>query len=265
MYSRHLVLDSFHTDTPQDKVDAEIEVEMKDPWEVDRKYVTYQEEVGKGAFGKVFKAILKQPQPKEETVILAKLTTGKTLSNNKSEKIVAVKTLKEIADSHDRLEFVNEINLMKKVGHHKNIVNILGCCTSSEPYFLLVEYLPKGDLLKYLRANRHREKFVNLGYKKEDQDGKLEELLTPKDLISFSYQVASGMEYLTNKGFVHRDLAARNVLVADNKQVKVSDFGLTRALYEDSAYRSRVQRRLPIKWMAPEAIHDLVFTAQSDV
>lgn len=72
-------------------------------------------------------------------------------------------------------------------------------------------------------------------------------------------------EYLANKGFVHRDLAARNVLVADNKQVKISDFGLTRDLYGGKVYHADVRRRLPIKWMSPEAIYDQVFTTESDV
>ena len=71
---------------------------------------------------------------------------------------------------------------------------------------------------------------------------------------------------MSSKGFVHRDLAARNVLVADNKQVKVSDFGLTRALCDDGTYHARqVQQKLPVKWMAPEAIHEGVFTVEGDV
>ena len=47
---------------------------------------------------------------------------------------------------------------MKNMGSHKNIVNMLGCCTVEEPMFLLVEYVPYGDLLHYLRKRRGKVK-----------------------------------------------------------------------------------------------------------
>ena len=59
-----------------------------------------------------------------------------------------------MADSDQRREFLEEIQLMKAVGSHKNIVNMVGCCTVEEPMFLLVEYVPYGDLLHYLRKRR---------------------------------------------------------------------------------------------------------------
>ena len=59
-----------------------------------------------------------------------------------------------MADSDQRTEFLEEIQLMKAVGSHKNIVNMVGCCTVEEPMFLLVEYVPYGDLLQYLRKRR---------------------------------------------------------------------------------------------------------------
>ena len=64
-----------------------------------------------------------------------------------------------MADSDQRRQFLEEIQLMKAVGSHKNIVNMIGCCTVEEPVFLLVEYVPYGDLLHYLR--KHRRKVQN--------------------------------------------------------------------------------------------------------
>ncbi|KAK3696374.1 hypothetical protein QZH41_020248, partial [Actinostola sp. cb2023] len=128
-----------------------------DEWEVNPKNVELFEELGQGAFGKVYRAILRDPPQRQETIILAKLTgTPQMTRKNRHEQVVAVKTLHELADLSEKGEFVKEINLMKKLGSHQNIVNFLYCCTTSEPNFLVVEYLPKGDLLKYLRTNRHK-------------------------------------------------------------------------------------------------------------
>jgi serine/threonine protein kinase len=73
------------------------------------------------------------------------------------------------------------------------------------------------------------------------------------------------MEYLHSKDLVHRDLACRNVLVDDNQILKISDFGLCRAIYKDTAYVKKTKGRLPLKWMSIEAIFDREFTRQSDV
>ena len=64
-------------------------------------------------------------------------------------------------DESVRQDFLDEIQLMKAVGSHKNIVSMVGCCTLEEPMFLLVEYSPFGDLLHYLRKHR-KTVFVRL-------------------------------------------------------------------------------------------------------
>jgi len=51
-------------------------------------------------------------------------------------------------------DFLQEIAMMKELGYHRNIVSLLGCCTLREPYCLVVEFLPHGDLLTYLRNIR---------------------------------------------------------------------------------------------------------------
>ncbi len=46
------------------------------------------------------------------------------------------------------------------------------------------------------------------------------------DLTFLAYQIANGMDYLAKKRFLHRDLAARNILLGENFECKISDFGL---------------------------------------
>ena len=67
-------------------------------------------------------------------------------------------------------DFLEEITLMKAVGSHKNIVNLIGCCTKSSPNFLVVEYAAKGDLLSYLRERRKKvNAFVYPEFKQHDE------------------------------------------------------------------------------------------------
>ncbi|XP_023860711.1 platelet-derived growth factor receptor alpha-like [Salvelinus sp. IW2-2015] len=89
--------------------------------------------------------------------------------------------------------------------------------------------------------------------------------LSTTDLLSFTYQVARGMEFLSSKNCVHRDLAARNVLLSQGKIVKICDFGLARDIMHDNNYVSKGSTFLPVKWMAPESIFDNMYTTLSDV
>lgn len=58
---------------------------------------------------------------------------------------------------------------------------------------------------------------------------------TPIQLVGMLRGIASGMKYLAEMSYVHRDLAARNILINSNLVCKVSDFGLSRFLQENSS------------------------------
>lgn len=74
------------------------------------------------------------------------------------------------------------------------------------------------------------------------------------------------MNYLESKHFVHRDLAARNILVMSRQQVKISDFGLSRALgADDDYYQAKEGGRWPIKWYPPECTIFGTFSHAGDV
>ncbi|XP_072933548.1 fibroblast growth factor receptor homolog 1-like isoform X2 [Epargyreus clarus] len=221
---------------------SEYELPVDIDWEVPRESLCLGKILGEGEFGKVVKA--------ECTGILKPGVQS----------VVAVKMLKEGHTDAEMMALVSEMEMMKMIGKHVNIINLLGCCTQDGPLYVIVEYAPNGNLREYLRNHRPGNR-----YESPNEDLKEKKTLTQKDLVSFSYQVARGMEYLASRRCIHRDLAARNVLVSDDCVLKIADFGLAKDVHSNDYYRKKTEGRLPVRWMAPESLYHKVFTTQTDV
>ena len=66
----------------------------------------------------------------------------------------------DTTDEEARSQFLEEIEIMKAIGSHKNIVSMLGCWVHSSPIFLMLEYVPYGDLQHWLRNKRIQVDFT---------------------------------------------------------------------------------------------------------
>nr|XP_005893917.1 PREDICTED: fibroblast growth factor receptor 1 isoform X5 [Bos mutus] len=223
---------------------SEYELPEDPRWELPRDRLVLGKALGEGCFGQVV------------------LAEASGLDKDKPHRVtkVAVKMLKPDATEKDLSDLISEMEMMKMIGKHKNIINLLGACTQDGPLYVIVEYASKGNLREYLQARRPPglEYCYNPSHHPEEQ-------LSSKDLVSCAYQVARGMEYLASKKCIHRDLAARNVLVTEDNVMKIADFGLARDIHHIDYYKKTTNGRLPVKWMAPEALFDRIYTHQSDV
>ena len=202
-------------------------------------------ELGIGLFGKVILAETVGLSPKD-------LKMSKTDDDKSKSMLVAVKTLKPHASSTTKEAFEKEVDFMSRL-NDRNVTRILGVCYEDTP-FIMMEYMEKGDLNNYL------QKFQVLGTTDSESQGQI----TTRTLVHITTQIASAMKYLASHNYVHRDLATRNCLVGPNYLVKISDFGMSRNLYESHYYCIQGHAVLPVRWMSMECFYGK-FSQKSDV
>lgn len=176
--------------------------------------------------------------------------------------------------------------------NHANILRLKYVCVNFDDpssNCLVLELMMAGDLRNYLRSNREPNRLMratltttsnastslssSIGaascYPASSLNGLNEQQLTLNDLLSMAIDIAKGCKYLEEQRFVHRDIAARNCLVSsydrNTRIVKISDFGMARDIYKNDYYRKNGNGKIAVRWMAPEALTDGLFTPQSDV
>ncbi|EPB80605.1 immunoglobulin domain protein [Ancylostoma ceylanicum] len=244
---------------------SDYEIDPDPQWEIERSRLELVDILGEGAFGEVWRANLK-PDRSDNSIP----PEGAP---------VAVKKLKSSAHEKELIDLVSEMETFKIIGRHENLLRLIGCCTGCGPLYVVLELCKYGNLRDFLRIHRPREGKEEAMAK---HNGELADYLEPrkwsdkrdnqvvihnithKHLVHFAYQVAKGMEFMANKKIIHRDLAARNVLVAEGFVMKISDFGLSRDVHCNDYYRKKGNGRLPIKWMALEALDSHMYTVESD-
>ncbi|CAH3174957.1 unnamed protein product [Porites lobata] len=203
--------------------------------ELPRSAVEFKEKLGEGAFGEVFKGVV---------------TISGKLRN------CAIKKLKENATEKEKRDLRNELEIMATVGEHPNVINLIAACTETEPTLVVVRLAENGCLLNYLHRSTENP-YVNVNQPKLS--------FTTSERTRIARDIANGMLHLSNKKCVHRDLAARNVLFDENFVAMISDFGLSRDVYESGEYETLSGGMLPVRWMALESLEDYTYNTKTDV
>ncbi|ODM96773.1 Vascular endothelial growth factor receptor 3 [Orchesella cincta] len=192
---------------------------------------------------------------------------------------VAAKTIRNKTDSGSHLRsLLSEIKILQYIGKFDNIVSLVGCNTAdltNGNVYMFLEFCKLGSLENYLRTNKYHfsdslksettSRTANERQYENSPGQKDEVALTHTDLLTWSLQITNAMRYLAGKKVIHADLATRNVLLLTKTCAKVTDFGLSRRLYDYSNYVKKQQEPLPWRWMAIESLQHLTFSHQSDV
>ena len=193
---------------------------------IDMKQVTLEKEIGRGAFGRVFKGDW------HGTDVAVKFITLKSPTMSDGDNL----KLKE--------SVIREVSIMQNV-RHPNLVSLLGYDIAEEEVKIVMEYMEGGGLNRLVH------------------DHKVE--LSWEEIKRFAVDICKGMCCLhkNDPPVIHRDLKSLNILVDGNRVVKVSDFGLGRtAGGSDSTLTNGLGT--PV-WMAPEVMSDEQYGLKADV
>ena len=121
------------------------------------------------------------------------------LAGEGESRLCAVKYMTTGAVDKEKNEFIKEVQLLSGL-EDDNISRVLGIGTTSNPHFVVMEYLEHGDLTQFLQSHLPEDTPYLIPTTKT---------LSFPTLIYMAAQVASGMKYLESLNFVHRDLATR--------------------------------------------------------
>ncbi|KAJ4796494.1 Protein kinase superfamily protein [Rhynchospora pubera] len=162
--------------------------------------------------------------------------------------IVAIKKLH--GNSVDQqIDVDEEVHLLGSL-EHENIVKLLGFCSEDGHYLLVYEYVENGNLATYLNDESKRKK-LNWGMRFDIING-----------------IARGLFYLhhdSKDSIIHRDLKPENVLLDENHNAKIADFGISKILDKNKTHNTTRSGSGTPGYLAPEFWYLQHYSPKSDI
>ncbi|XP_047337258.1 receptor-like protein kinase FERONIA [Impatiens glandulifera] len=158
-------------------------------------------------------------------------------------------TLVAIKEKEIRLLWVNEILIMSRINHHRNMVNLIGYCNEEGRMLVVLEYMSNGSLSDHI----HDKKKNRLPWKRR---------------LEICIGVAQGLRHLhsemSHERVIHRDVKPGNILLDSSWVAKVSDFELASAALGSSTHVTTALRGT-IGYVDPNYLTTGHLTLKSDV
>ncbi|XP_021620135.1 wall-associated receptor kinase-like 20 [Manihot esculenta] len=160
--------------------------------------------------------------------------------------VVAIK-LAKVGNVKSTQQVLNEVGILSQV-NHKNLVRLLGCCVEGEQPLMVYEYISNGALHDLLHGNSST--FLNW-----------------RTRLRIALQTAEGLAYLHSgvcTPIYHRDVKSTNILLDDEFNAKVSDFGLSRLARPGLSHVSTCAQGT-LGYLDPEYYRNYQLNDKSDV
>ncbi|CAJ1944022.1 unnamed protein product [Sphenostylis stenocarpa] len=160
----------------------------------------------------------------------------------------AVKRIDRSCEGSDQV-FERELEILGSI-EHINLVNMRGYCRLPSSRLLIYDYLALGSLDDLLHENTQQTRLLNWS-----------------DRLQIALGSARGLAYLHHEcspAIVHRDIKSSNVLLDENMEPHISDFGLAKLLVDEEAHVTTVVAGT-FGYLAPEYLQSGRATEKSDV